>query len=171
MREVNTRAIALSLIGPLSAGLSGCYTAATPLLDDTNSVAPYATISFRDEHSAETTTLSRVGHSYAANSSDGRITMRFMATDRPDWYVAEAGGPGVATATRSLFYAVVRVDLASNRAYTYQSIGTAPDAMPGTHVCGQDVCIDDVKAYVASAEATGDRGRIPDATYVISVSP
>jgi hypothetical protein len=163
------RAVASAAVAILSVGLAGCFTSETPLLNDANSVAPYAKIAFRDEHSSDLTTLAREGKAYVSDTSDGRVTMRFMPTDRSDWFVAQASGPGVTADKIDLFYAVLRIDLANHRAYAFKSIGDTSDVGPGLRACGDGICIDDVAAYVTRAEASADAGHAADATYVIDV--
>ena len=152
----------------LSVGLAGCFTADKPLLTEANSVAPYAKITFREQHANETTTMIRAGTAYTSPSSDGPITTRFMATDRPNWYVAEVSGPTDPGGPKVL-YGIVRVDIANKRADAFKTVGDAKDVKPGLRSCNDIICIDDLKAYIASAEAYADGGAAPDATYDISV--
>jgi hypothetical protein len=157
--------------GVLSLGLAGCYTADAPLLTEANSVAPFAKISFREQGAKDLSVLTREGSAYTIPSEDGtgKLTLRFMATNRPNWYVAQASAPPSGTPL-DLLYAVVRVDLAKREAYSYRALATDPkETGPGLRLCNDLICIDDVNAYVASALAFADRGGAPDATYEIMV--
>jgi len=149
-------------------GLVGCFTSDQPLLTDDNSVAPYAKITFRDEGSSDASLLTRQGNAYVAQGSDNGITMRFMPLDRPDLYVAEVSGDDNGEQRR--LYAVVKVDFAKGTAETYKAIAGDNDAGPGLRACEDHmICIDDLKAYIASAEAAIDAGAEPDGSYDITV--
>ena len=134
----------------LATALSGCFRSDQPFLTEANSVAPYAKITFREEHSPQTTTLSRVGSAYTGDTGQGVVTFRFMALDRPNLYVVQASGPGVESRTGDdLVYVVVRIDLTEHRAFTFKSIGYHLDAGPGLRTCGNDICIVDLNACIA----------------------
>jgi hypothetical protein len=149
-------------------GLAGCFTSDQSFLTDDNSVAPYATITFRDKGSNDASRLTRHGKAYVAEGSDNGVTMRFMPLDRPDLYVAEVSGN--ASGVQRRLYAVVKVDFATGTAQTYKAIAGDDDAGPGLRACEDHmICIDDLKAYIASAEAAIDAGAEPDATYVFTV--
>jgi hypothetical protein len=152
----------------LAVALAGCFTADKPLLNDANSVAPYAKITFREQHATGTTTMTRNGKTYTSTSSDGTLTVRFMPVDRPNWYLTEISGPPDANGVQ-LLYGILRVDLPNKRADAFKTVGDAKDVRPGLRMCKDYICIDDVKAYVASAEAYADSGAPPDATYEVSV--
>ena len=152
----------------LVAALAGCFTADKALLNDTNSVAPYAKISFREQHSSEVTTMTRSGKAYTSMTSDGTMTIRFMAADRPNWYLTEISGPPNGKENQ-LLYGMLRVDLANKRADAFKTVGDAKDVRPGLRMCKDYICIDDVKAYIANAEAYADSGAPPDATYEITL--
>ncbi len=160
----------LSLLVVLLAalGLASCFTSDQPLLTDDNSVAPYAKITFRDKGSSDASLLTRQGKAYVAEDSDNGITMRFLPLDRPNLYVTQVSGTDNGEQRR--LYAVVKIDLTTGTAETYKAIGDDSDAGPGLRQCeDQMICIDDLKAYVASAEAAIDGGADPDATYDITV--
>jgi len=149
-------------------GLASCFTSDQSLLNDDNSVAPYATIAFRDKGSSDASRLTRQGKTYVAEGSDNGITMRFMPLDRPDLYVAEVTGNDNGEQRR--LYAVVKVDVAKGTAETYKAIAGDNDAGPGLRACDDHmICIDDLKAYIASAEAAIDAGAEPDGSYDITV--
>ena len=151
----------------LAVALSGCFTADKPLLNDANSVAPYATITFREQHATDATKLTRNGKAYTSPTSNGTLTVRFMPIERANWYLTEISIPdssGVA-----LLYGVIHVDPASKHADAFKTVGDPKDVRPGLRMCKDYICIDDVKAYIAYAEAYADGGAPPDANYEISV--
>ena len=161
---------AFASVAGLSAGLAGCFIADRPLLTDADSIAPYRLITVREEHSADVWTLLRSGNAYTAVTPDGAVTLRFRAMDRTNWYLVQASGTPLAAGAPGLFYLVVRVDLAAHRAYAFKSIGSDRDVVPGLHPCGDAVCIDDLAAYAASAEAYADSGHAPEVTYEVNVN-
>jgi hypothetical protein len=152
------------------AGLAGCYTAEMPLLTEANSVAPYAKITFREEASKDVSTLTRTGNAYTIPAEDGTgvLTLRFMATDRPDWYVVQVHSPPGPSGL-DLLYAVLRVDLAKRQAQSFRALADLKNAGAGTHLCNDIVCIDDIKAYANAAIAYAEMGGPPDTTYAITV--
>ncbi len=158
----------LALIVLAVIGLTGCFTSDQALLTDGDSVAPYASISFRDKGSSDASLLTRQGKAYVAQASDNAITMRFMPLDRPDLYVAEVSGTDNGDQRR--LYALVKVNFAAGTAETYKAIAGDNDAGPGLRACEDHmICIDDLKAYIASAEAAIDAGAEPDGSYQFTV--
>jgi hypothetical protein len=154
----------------LGSAVAGCYTSDAPLLTDANSVAPYAKISFREESAKDLAVLTREGLAYTLPAEDGsgKLTLRFMATDRPDWYVAQVAAPPSGTGL-DLMYAAIRIDPAKRQAQSFKAIAADPkESAGGFHLCGDLVCVDDVRAYIASAFAFADRGGAPDAVYEIA---
>jgi hypothetical protein len=162
--------IAASIL--LTAVLASCYSSDAPLLTDANSVTPYAKISFRDVGTlgAENGTMIRDGKSYTMTDKDGsQLTVRFMATDRPDWFVAQMSGPPKGFGL-DLLYAVVKVDVAKHQAQSFRAFAADPKvATPGHHICKDMICIDDIRAYLTQALAYADKGGTPDVIYEISV--
>jgi hypothetical protein len=153
-------------------GLAGCYSADKPLLTDANSVAPYAKISFHDVTTGPSDggTMTRTGTAYTLTDKDGsQLTLRFMATDRPNWYVAQMTAPPSGFGL-DLLYAVVRVDPAKRQAQSFRAFATDPKVItPGHHLCNDLICIDDVKAYASQAIAYADMGGTPDVVYEITL--
>ena len=159
----------LVLVVLAAVGLAGCFTADQPLLTDDNSVAPYATISFRDKGSSDASLLRRNGKAYVAEGSDNGVTMRFMPLDRPDLYVAEVIRQRQRRAAAPLCRRQGRFRQAGT-AETYKAIAGDNDAGPGLRDCEDHmICIDDLKAYIASAEAAIDAGAEPDGSYQFTV--
>lgn len=160
--------IKLSAIALVAAGLAGCFTADQPLLTDDNSVAPYEKITFHDKGSNDASALVREGNAYVAMSENEKLVMRFMPLDRPDWYVAQVTGDEDGN-PRHLF-AILKVDRAGGIAETYKAVAGDDDAGPGLRACEDYmICIDDLDAYIARAEAAIDAGAEPDATYEFTV--
>jgi hypothetical protein len=160
----------LAAVG-LSLGLSGCYTAESPLLNEANSVAPYGKITFREESNKDSATLTRTGTAYTIPSEDGSgtLTLRFQATDRPNWYIAQMSAAPSDNGF-DLLYAVLRIDLAKREAVSFKAIAADPkESSNGFHICNDIVCIDDLKAYAKAAFDYADKGGSPDVTYEISV--
>lgn len=159
-------------VAVLSATLAGCYSSDAPLLTDANSVAPYAKATFREatRANADTAVMTRDGKAYRVVDKDGtQLTMRFMATDRPNWYVAQMQGPPGGFGL-DLLYAVLKVDLAKREAVAYQVFAPDPKvATPGHHICRDNICIDDLKAYTTQAFAYADKGGGPHNVYAITV--
>jgi hypothetical protein len=163
------KAFSFVLVVLAAMGLASCFTSDQPLLNDDNSVAPYARITFRDRGSNDASLLTRQGKAYVAEDSDNAVTMRFMPLDRPDLYVVEVSGADNGEQRR--LFAVVKVDFAAGTAATYKAIAEDSDVATGLRQCeDQMICIDDLKAYIASAEAAIDAGHEPDATYDITVT-
>ena len=159
----------------MAGALAGCFTAEEPLLTDANSVAPYATITFQEKTNNEETTLTRdaSGKSYSVtNRTGGPTTFRFMATDRPSWYVVEVSG-GADPGEIQRLYGVVYLDLIHHHADAFKTVGDpVKDAGPGLTPCTDlkdAVCITDLKAYVTAAEKYVIAGGQPDASYDITV--
>ena len=151
-----------------SLGLSACFTAEKPLLTDDNSIAPFARISFVEHGSSDTPdVMIRAGKAYVDHQKDGDRTLRFMAV-KESWYVAEMSGADE-DATVQRLYALVHLDLATKTAETYASMGDAKDVGPGLRACEAGICIDDLAAYVAHAEAKADAGGKPDTVFDITV--
>jgi hypothetical protein len=170
-RDTGVRAIQTFVVGLVSAGLAGCFTSETPLLTEANSIAPYAKIGFRGQRTQEVSTLTRMGTAYTIPSDDGSgtLTLRFIGTDRPNWYVAQMSAPPSGTGL-DLLYAVLRVDLQKREAYAFKAVAPDPrETGPGLHLCNDLVCIEDVKAYAAAAMAYADKGGSPDVIYEITV--
>jgi hypothetical protein len=149
-------------------GLSACFTAEKPLLTDDNSVAPFASIGFVEHGSADTPALMiRDGKAYIDQAKDQHRILRFMPV-KENWYVAEMSGADE-DATVQRLYALVHVDLEQKTAETYASMGDDKDVGPGLRACEAGICIDDLAAYVARAQAIVDAGAKPDTIFDITV--
>jgi hypothetical protein len=159
--------VSLAVVG-LAIGLAGCFTAEHPLLTDENSIAPYKTISFNEKGSDDVTILTREGKTYVSVGEEGRLTMRFMPIDRPDWYVAEVAGNDRGKFLR--YFALLKVDLTNRTAETYKVLATDGDLRPGLRACGNDtVCVDDLNAYTSLAKVAVDAGAEPDDVYELKI--
>ncbi len=164
--------VGLAGAAALSVFLAGCYSAETALITDANSVAPYAKITYRDKglSTSDTAIMTRDGKLYRLSDKDGaQGNVRFMATERPDWFVAQMEGPSGSDGIERLF-AVVKLDTAKREAWTYRSYAADPKvATPGHHVCKDAICIDDIKAYVAQAFDFAGKGGKPDVIYDVKL--
>ena len=148
--------------------LSACFTADKALLTDDNSVAPFASITFVERGSGDAPeTLTRQGNAYVDHQKDGDRTLRFMPV-RDKWYVAEMSGAGEDASMQRL-YALVHVDPDNKTAETYASMGDGKDVGPGLRACEAGICIDDLAAYIAHAEAQADAGGKPDTVFDVTV--
>jgi hypothetical protein len=134
-------------------------------------VAPYAKISFRERSATEVAVLTREGTAYTmpADDGSGALTLRFMATERPNWYVAQMSGPP-AGGGLDLLYAVVQIDAAKREARSFKAIATDPkEITAGLRLCNDFICVEDAKAYAAGAMAYADKGGEPDVIYEITL--
>lgn len=149
-------------------GLSGCFSADKPLLTDDNSVTPFEKITFVEQGSGDTPdVMTRQGKAYINHAKDGDRTLRFMAV-KDNWYVAEMSG-AEADADVQRLYALVRIDRDKQIAETFASMGDEKDVGPGLRACEAGICIDDLDAYVAHAQARVDAGEKPDTVFDITL--
>jgi hypothetical protein len=148
--------------------LSGCFTAERPLLTDDNSVAPYQTVSFRSPGSEDAVVLSRKGKAYVAEKEGERATIRVAPIDRPNWFVLEFSDEKPDSKSGP-YLALLKVDFAHGRAEAYKIFADKQDIGPGLRDCGnQNVCVDDLDAYVALAKRVVDAGAKPEGVYAIT---
>lgn len=155
----------LPLLGVLA--LAGCYSAENDILPDYALVAPYTTIAYVDKadelHVRHT--LTRSANGYVEIADDGAVVqrMRLMAV-KPDWYVVElTSGDGDDVLPN---YGYVHFDAAAGEAQVYASEGDEGDLFEGSHMCGSDICIDDLDAYLKHADAKVADGAPTSAYYV-----
>jgi hypothetical protein len=166
MRHV---AIVLALAG---ASLSGCFVSKGPLIEDSKAASPYQTIVYAEQGSTETTTLTRQGSAYLLQpkSADGEGHIRFLKV-ADDLYVAQLDI--VENSEAHYLYGLLKVDLPGKTVASYKAVAGAADAKPapGLSHCDEkdleQVCIDDLDAYVVYARKAIDAGAKPDAVYKI----
>jgi hypothetical protein len=149
--------------------LSGCYTADRPLITDDDSVAPYAKVSFVEQGGGDAPeVMTRDGNAYIDHQKDGDRTLRFLPV-KDNWYVAEMSGVDPDDKSVQRLYGLVHVDVAKKIAEAYETGGDGTDVGPGLRACEAGICIDDLAAYIAHAEAKVTAGAKPDTVFDISV--
>ena len=174
MRVIQMRhaAIVLALAG---ASLAGCFVSKSPLIEDNQAAFPYDKIVYAEQGSNDTTTLTRQGSAYLLQpksaDSDGHIRLLKVADDL---YVAQLDF--VENDQVHYLYGFLKVDLPGKTVASYKSIAGDADAKPGpglSHCDEKDleqVCIEELDAYVDYARKAIDGGAKPDTVYrIVSV--
>lgn len=153
--------------------LAGCYTSEQDLLPQDSLAAPYATIAYTDKedslHLQHRLAREDGVNDYVETADDGTVAQRvkLMAVDRQDWYVVEVttaeGGDDHPN------YGYLHVDTENGEADLYEANWAGDGLIEDSYVCGDDLCLGDVDAYVRFAQAHVDQGDTPAASYYISV--
>ena len=151
----------------LAFGLAGCFTGETPLIDDEHATAPFAKIFFWIEGDTDLAIAVRLGKTYFVTDGEEEYQLRFK--DIGDGLlVTEMTGDSDGKVFR--LYAVLRVDVASRRAFAYKARASARDEMTGLRKCESGfICIDDLNAYAALGRAAIAAGEEPADVYVFTL--
>lgn len=153
-------------------GLSGCFTSTTPLVTDANAVAPYEKISFATVKQPEDwKTLVRKGKAYTTVTDDGEPFELRLRPFGDDLYLAQASSETKGQAYT--LYAFVKLDPDKKTAIAYKAIAEVEkDAGDGLASCKLDkmtvICVEDVNAYLALAQAAMKAGRA-DMVYLVKL--
>lgn len=167
MRRILRLAVLLALAG----GLSACFTSKTLLIAPDAAVFPHERIDFRVVDGDGTIqTLERAGDAYRYRPEpDGdSASVRLMAAGADTFVVQFWTGLDSEEKDKQVLYALLVADPAGKRVASYAAV--KPDAFtppPGFVSCGQDVCIEDLEAYVAYARGLVAAGAPPDQVYEI----
>ena len=147
-------------------GLAGCFLSDGPLIDPQKAVFPYERIVYKEETSDDQLVLVHQGDAYlpSGRDSDANVGIRFLPVG-DNLYLAEV--KGVSDGKATYLHAILAVDPDKKTARSYAAVGDEKDAAPGLRACHDDICIDDVAAYVARAKAAIAAGGDPDAIYTI----
>jgi hypothetical protein len=158
------RALAVAL---LAAGLAGCFVTEKPLIAADEAVFPYQKIIFTAED--EPVTLTREGDVYVMTGKDpGPRIEVLLRSLGDDLYLIQVGG--LEEGKPNYLYAVVKVDVNARTAQSFKAIAQDADAGPGLRRCGDNqVCIDDLEAYLTLAKATIAAGAPPDIQYALEL--
>ena len=168
MRPILRLAVLLSL----AVGLSACFTSRTLLIAPDAAVFPYERIDFRVVDGDGTIqTLEHVGEEYRFRpepDSDRYALVRLMAAG-PDTFVVQFwAGLDSEEKDKQILYALLVADPAGKRIASYAAV--KPDAFTpllGLALCGENVCIADLEAYLTYARALVAAGAPPDQMYEI----
>lgn len=167
MRRILRLAVLLALAG----GLSACFTSKTLLVAADVAVFPYERIEFRVVDGDGTIqTLERAGDAYLYRPEpDGDSGfVRLMAAGAGTFVVQFWVGLDSEEKDKQVLYALLVADPAGKRVASYASV--KPDDFtppPGLVACGQEICIEDLDAYVTYARALVAAGGPPDQVYEI----
>lgn len=147
--------------------LSACYTSQTALVTDEFSVAPYETMTFRNENNEELVfTRNRV--SYVTQTEQGETIHLNLMPVEGDFYVAQLSGNSPGKPSEYL-YGYMQIDAAKGVALVWRTLGKSEEARPGLRECDNQICIDDINAYIAyGKEAVVGRMK-PDMTLPLTL--
>ena len=153
----------------LCVGLTACFTSEKPLISAEDAVFPFEHIVFGEaSRPDDRQTWTRKGDAYSFrpdDSADREALMRLKAVGE-NLYVVQMEFTEDDKPNR--LYALLKADVPAGRVVSYASV--MPDefeAQPGLSICEKAVCIDDLDAYVAYAQARMAAGVPPDAEYRI----
>ena len=156
-----------------SLGLTGCFVSTGPLVTEDKAVFPYKKIVYVTQGSSEERTLIQKGSAYVdetKSSSDSDAHVRLLEV-ADNLYVVQVD----VTENNEVqyFYALLKVDLGSKTVLEYKALAGDADTDPGPGLsrCDREgeeqVCIDQLDAYVAYARRAIDGGTKPDTAYTI----
>jgi len=167
-----SRILRLVFLAVLAGGLSACFTSKTLLIAPDAAVFPHERIDFRVVDGDGTLQrLERAGDSYRLTpdpESDRFGLVRLKAAGADTFVVQFWSVPEGGDTDTQVLYALLVADPAGKRIASYASV--KPDAfapLPGLVPCGENVCIEDLEAYVAYARALVAAGAPPDQVYEI----
>ena len=148
----------------LAAGLSGCFTAQTPLIGD-KAVFPYEKIVWMEEKGTEEVTMTHEGNAYRFRPKEAKSDGFLRLMPVGDLTLAELEFSEAEKVNR--LYAVLKVDMEAKTVQSFAAV--APDGFDeeGFTPCDDGMCVDSLDAYIAYARRLIDDGRPPDGVYRI----
>jgi hypothetical protein len=158
---------------PLALLLAGCFTSDKPLIGPGEADFPFKSFTYHEVGDDSPETFVRSGEVYVPSpnpNEGGAVELKFKKLPSGH-YLAQLTGDRNGNNEVMYLYAVIALDEPAKTARAYKLMRRDEDVGPGLRDCpDQRICIDDLAAYVALAEAAIAADGKPDATYQITAT-